>query len=188
MSWSHRPPEVDLAQLDDLPALQQIVAGSVRQLSRGYYSEQQIESALRYVFGIDSTLITDQTYFIARIDQQIAGCGGWSRRNRLYGGDQHASSTSDMLDPAVDPARIRAFFVVPDYARRGVASALYRRSAQAARDAGFSRLELAATLPGVPFYERVGFVAIEHVNDRLPDGCDIPFVRMQRSIGSARIG
>ena len=181
-SLQHLPPEVALAQAEDLPSLQQIVAGSVRQLSRGFYHEQQIESALRYVFGIDSTLIADQSYFVARIDQQIAGCGGWSRRNRLYGGDQHASSTEAMLDPMQDAARIRAFFVVPAFARRGVASALYQRCAEAALLAGFKRLELAATLPGVPFYERMGFVAIEHVIDRLPDQCEIGFVRMQRSI------
>jgi GNAT superfamily N-acetyltransferase len=173
---------VEVAQLDDLPHLQQMVAGSVRELSRGYYSEQQIESALRYVFGIDSTLIADQTYFVARIDRQIAGCGGWSRRNRLYGGDQHASSTHALLDPLQDAARIRALFVVPAFARRGVASALYHRSAAAARAAGFSRLELAATLPGVPFYQRMGFTTVERVEDRLPDGCEVPFVRMQRSI------
>jgi GNAT superfamily N-acetyltransferase len=182
MSSSHRPPEVDVAQRGDLPALQQIVAGSVRQLSRGFYSQQQIESALHYVFGIDSTLIADQSYFVARIDQEIAGCGGWSRRNRLYGGDQHASSSEGMLDPARDAARIRAFFVVPAYARRGVASALYERCASAASSAGYRRLELMATLPGVPFYERMGFVAIERSVDRLPDQCEVEFVRMQRSI------
>ena len=182
MSSSPHPPEVDFAQPGDLAALQQIVAGSVRELSRGFYSEQQIESALRYVFGIDSTLIADQSYFVARIDQQIAGCGGWSRRNRLYGGDQHASSSEGILDPAHHPARIRAFFVVPGYARRGVASALYRRCAQAALEAGFSRLELMATLPGVPFYQQMGFVAVEHGLDRLPDGCEVEFVRMQRPI------
>jgi len=183
MSSSRHPPEVDFAQPGDLPALQQIVAGSVRELSRGFYREQQIESALRYVFGIDSTLIADRSYFLARVDGEIAGCGGWSRRNRLYGGDQHASSSEGMLDPALDAARIRAFFVVPAFARRGVASALYKRCASEALAAGFSRLELMATLPGVPFYEQMGFVAVERGVDRLPDQCEVEFVRMQRAIG-----
>ena len=171
----------------DLPALQILIPQSVRALSRGYYTERQVESALRYVFGVDTQLIADGTYFIAEADGDVAGCGGWSRRRTLYGGDQNKAAgqepgADDLLDPARDPARIRAFFVHPDRARRGVGTLLLDACIGAARGAGFDRLELMATLPGVALYRRAGFTVIEHVAPVLPDGVAVPFARMGRAL------
>lgn len=164
----------------DLPALRALIPLSVRALSRDHYTEAQTESALRYVFGVDTQLVADGTYFAAEIEEEIAGCGGWSRRRTLYGGDQSKSGADDLLDPAVDAARIRAFFVHPDRARRGVGAALLAACVEAARASGFRRLELMATLPGVALYRAAGFVPAERVAITLPDGVIVPFVRMTR--------
>jgi len=121
-------------------------------------------------------------YFVAVEAGTIRGCGGWSRRRTLYGGDQRKVGDTDLLDPAVDAARIRAFFVDPAHARRGIGRRLYDECARAASAAGFTRLELMATLPGVPLYGALGFGEIERVVDVLPDGTSIGFVRMGRSL------
>jgi GNAT superfamily N-acetyltransferase len=117
------------------------------------------------------------------MDGVIVGCGGWSRRRTLYGGDQRPVGEPELLDPGRDPARIRAFFVAPEAARRGVGRRLLDRCLEAAAADGFRALELMATLPGVPFYAALGFREIERVTDRLPDGVAIPLVRMYRQIG-----
>ena len=168
----------------DVPALRRLIERSVRGLSVGFYSEQQIESALRYVFGVDSQLIADLTYFLIEGEGgEVAAAGGWSRRATLYGGDQHKTSSGDpLLDPATDPARIRAFFVDPRYARRGLARRLFDACQDAARRAGFRTFELGATLPGVPLYEALGFTAHERVDAVMPDGVVLPVVRMSRPI------
>src|SRR5438132_13022679 len=111
---------IRLATMNEIPALEQLIAASVRSLSIGYYSPTQIESALVHVFGIDTQLITDGTYFVAELDGQLVGCGGWSRRKTLFGGDQMKAVEDNLLDPKIEPARIRAFFVHPDFARRGI--------------------------------------------------------------------
>lgn len=156
----------------------------MRGLSVGFYTDRQIESALRHVFGVDSQLIADGTYFLIEGDgEEIAAAGGWSRRATLYGGDQHKASSSDpLLDPVTDAARIRAFFVHPRYARRGLARRLFDACQDAARQAGFRALELGATLPGVPLYEALGFTARERVDAVMPDGVVLPVVRMSRPI------
>ena len=146
----------------DLPALRELIPRSARALSEGFYTAAQTESAIRYVFGPDTALIADNTYFLAEsADGALAGCGGWSRRRTLYGGDQMKAASGhaadDLLDPTTDAARIRAFFIDPAFARRGVASAILTACQDAALAAGFRRLELAATLPGVPFYLARGF-------------------------------
>jgi len=151
-------------------------------LSAGIYSPSQIDSAVRHVFGVDSQLVADGTYFVATEGDSIVGCGGWSRRRTLYGGDQRPIGAADALDPARDAARIRAFFVAPEHARRGIGRLMYERCEAAARSAGFQRLELMSTLPGVPLYEALGFRQIERVTDVLPDGTAIEFVRMERPI------
>jgi GNAT superfamily N-acetyltransferase len=165
-----------------VPALGDLIVRSARVLSVGYYSATETESALRYVFGVDSALVRDQTYYVAEIGGSLAGCGGWSRRRTLYGGDQRPIGSEALLEPGADPARIRAFFVDPAFARRGVGRALFDRSAAEARAAGFHSFELMSTLPGVPFYEALGFQSIERVIDVLPDGVAIEFVRMTREI------
>jgi GNAT superfamily N-acetyltransferase len=172
-----------LATLDDLPALRALIPASVRALSQGFYTPQQVESAIRHVFGPDTQLIADGTYFAAEAEGTIVGCGGWSRRRTLYGGDQMKDAEDPLLDPAAEAARIRAFFVHPAWARRGVASAIMHACRDAAAQAGFQRLELMATLPGEPLYRAFGFEARERVESTLPDGVRVPFVRMERAIG-----
>jgi N-acetylglutamate synthase-like GNAT family acetyltransferase len=168
---------------DDIPALNALIERSARELSRGYYEAREIDSAIRHVFGVDTSLVRDRTYFVVEDGAQLLGCGGWSRRRTLYGGDQRpVGSVDDALDPAVDAARIRAFFVAPEAARRGVGRVLLEACTSAAREAGFRTLELMATLPGVPFYRTQGFIDVEPVTDLLPDGVPLRFVRMRREL------
>ena len=174
--------DVRLAGYDDTGELARLIAESARALSRGFYSEVETESAIRYVFGVDSTLIDDGTYFVAELDGGLAGCGGWSRRNTLYGGDQRPGGEASLLDPTKDAARIRAFFVAPSAARRGVGRRLLEECSTAASAAGFRALTLMATLPGVPFYTALGFRPAGDVVDALPDGVPLRFVRMEREI------
>ncbi len=176
------PLTIRAATAADLDALGELIPRSARALSAGFYSAAQTESAIRFVFGVDTQLVADGTYLVAESAGAIAGCGGWSRRRTLYGGDQHKHTADPLLDPSTDAARIRAFFVAPEFARRGVGGALMRACAAAAEAAGFRRLELMATLPGVPLYEAYGFRAIEEVSERLPDGVALPFVRMGRAL------
>jgi len=171
-----------LAVLDDVPALNALIAASARGLSAPWYSVAQIEGAIKYVYGADTQLIQDGTYFVVEDEGRMAGCGGWSRRRTLYGGDQMKSGEDAPLDPATEPARIRAFFVHPDWARRGIAREILHACVQAARAAGFHAMELASTLPGVPLYERLGFEAVERESPVLPNGVEFPLVRMRRDL------
>lgn len=173
---------VRVATEADLPELRTLIPESVRALSRGYYTPAQIESAIRHVFGVDTQLIADGTYFVAHDGGALAGCGGWSRRNTLFGGDQMKVGPDPLLDPTREPARIRAFFVRPAFARRGVGSAIMAACVDAARAGGFRTLELAATLPGEPLYRAFGFTPLERLETLLPDGVKIPFIRMGRAI------
>ena len=171
-----------LATIGDLPALVELIPASARALSRGFYTEAQTEAAIRYIFGPDTRLITDGTYFIVEEDGVLAGCGGWSRRRTLYGGDQMKAGEDALLDPATEAARIRAFFVHPGFARKGVGSAILDACLEAARAAGYRRVELAATLPGVPFYQALGFEQREPMEAPMPDGTALPIIRMERSL------
>jgi len=171
-----------IATRDDVPSLSTLIVDSARELSRGFYSDAETAAAIRYVFGLDTALIDDQTYYVAELDGFLAGCGGWSRRNTLYGGDQRPVGEASLLDPAKDAARIRAFFVAPSAARRGVGRALLDECSRAANASGFRELTLMATLPGVPFYAALGFTPDEDVVDVLPDGTPLRFVRMSRRI------
>src|SRR5215831_9423271 len=173
---------IRLATPRDVPALQALIPLSARELSRGFYTSEETESAILHVFGPDSRLIADGTYFVAEEDGRLAGCGGWSRRRTLYGGDQTKSGEEPLLDPATEPAKVRAFFVHPDFARQGIGSRILERCVEAARAAGFRRLELAATLPGVPFYEARGFLERERLNVPMADGRTLPIVRMEREL------
>ena len=180
---SEREIVVRLATAADLPALRELIPASVRALSRGYYTPEQIESAIRHVFGVDTQLVEDGTYIIALASGAVSGCGGWSRRNTLFGGDQMKTGPDPLLDPATEPARIRAFFVRPEFARSGVGSRIMEACMDAARAGGFRSLELAATLPGEALYRAFGFEAREPLDSLLPDGVTIPFIRMSRSLG-----
>ena len=168
--------------LEEIPELNRMIVESARVLSRGFYTEQEAESAIKYVFGVDSALVNDGSYFTSILDGELAGCGGWSRRRTLYGGDQRPMGADEFLDPAHDPARIRAFFIAPKAARRGVGRAVFEACKQAAIAQGFTSLELMATLPGVPFYQVLGFEKVEDVSDTLPDGVAIRFERMRLDI------
>jgi GNAT superfamily N-acetyltransferase len=178
---------IRLATEADRPALASLIPASARGLSRGYYSDAQTESAILHVFGTDSRLIEDGTYFLAEDDEEgrprIVGCGGWSRRRTLFGGDQMKASEDPLLDPEKEPARIRAFFVHPDRARRGIGSRILGACLEAARSAGFRRVTLASTLPGVPFYSALGFEEKERIEVPMPDGLTLPVIRMERDVG-----
>ncbi len=177
-------PQIRVATFDDIPQLEALITESVRALSVGYYSPQQIESSLVHVFGVDTQLIADGTYFVVEADGQIAGCGGWSKRRTLYGGDQAKREEDSLLDPKTEASRIRAFFVHPEFARRGIGRLLLESSEHAAGHAGFSTLELAATLPGQPLYAACGFQIIERIEATLPDGVQVPIIRMGKHISS----
>ena len=183
MPGSRSLPLLRRATAADLPALHRLIDASVRELSRDVYTAAEIESGLRHVFGPDTRLIADGTYFVFDDRGTLAAAGGWSRRDTLYGGDQAKRGDDPLLDPAVQPARIRAFFVNPRYARRGLGRSLLAHcTAEAARH-GFTSLELMATLPGEPLYLAMGFAAIERVAAPLPDGVALRMVRMTRPIG-----
>ncbi len=167
---------------EEIPALERLIEQSVRALSVGFYSPQQIESSLKYVFGVDTQLIEDGTYFVVEADGQLAGCGGWSKRRTLYGGDKLKTGEDNLLDAKTEPSRIRAFFVHPNFARRGIGRLLLDACEQAARQAGFSALELAATMPGEPLYAACGFHIIERIEVELPDGVLVPIARMGKAI------
>ena len=173
-----------LAISDDVPAIVKLIDASVRGLSTSYYSAPQIDQALRTVFGPDTQLIADRTYFVIETpDESLAASGGWSKRGTLYGGDQHKGKAADpILDPRVDAARIRAFFVHPGFARRGLGRRVFEACRASAEAAGFKELELGATLPGVPFYESLGFKAIERTDAALSDDMVLQIVRMRRKI------
>lgn len=167
----------------DVPALRRLIDASVRGLNAGLYTDAQVESALRYVFGPDTALIADGTYFVIEVRGVLAAAGGWGRRRTLYGGDQMKSADPEpLLDPATEPARIRAFYVHPEFARRGLARALFEACRTAARDAGFRRLALASTLPGLALYRALGFAETGRDEALLPDGVRFPVVHMERSI------
>lgn len=168
--------------MNDVPALTGLIAHSVRGLSAGFYSPEQVEAALVSVFGVDTQLIADGTYYVIDGDGGPAAAGGWSRRRTLYGGDQMKGASDPLLDPATEPARIRAFFVHPGWARRGLARQLYDECSGAARTAGFTRMELMSTMPGEPLYTALGFAVMERVSLPLPGGVELPLARMGRAI------
>jgi len=176
---------IRLAGPADEAVLRELIPRSARALGKGFYSETQTEAAIRHVFGVDSTLIRDGTYFVAASGAEIRGCGGWSRRRTLYGGDQHKEIEDPLLDPGTDAGRIRAFFVAPEFARQGIGRRLMEACADAAYAAGFRKLELMSTLPGVPLYAALGFTQCEEYVERTPNGVSIPFVRMHRLLETA---
>lgn len=170
-----------LATEQDVPSLDHLIPISARALSEGYYTERQVESAIAYIFGVDSQLIADGTYFVVVTDRQIVGCGGWSKRKTLFGGDQMKGDVDDLLDPAHDSARIRAFFVHPDWARRGIGRSIIDACEEAARREGFRSMELGATLPGEPLYAAMGYTVTTRFDIAMPDGESLPAAHMVKS-------
>ncbi len=182
---------VRLAEAHDIPGLRELIAASVRGLQLRDYSSAQLESALRTVYGVDTQLISDGTYFAAEEVEPLlesshgallVGCGGWSKRKTLYGGDQVAGRQDSLLDPAMDAAKIRAFFVHPAWARRGIGGMILEACETAAIAAEFRRLEMGATLTGIPFYRAKGYVELEGVEVPLENGLTLPIVRMEKRI------
>ncbi|HWX54644.1 MAG TPA: GNAT family N-acetyltransferase [Verrucomicrobiae bacterium] len=170
---------------EDIPILRSLIDVSVRGLQAGDYSPAQLEGALQRVYGVDSQLITDKTYLVAEaadagVPANIVGCGGWSKRKTLFGGDVWAERQDTLLDPEHDAAKIRAFFIHPAWARRGVGSMILEACESAARAAGFTRLEMGATLTGVPFYQARGYVVLEEIQIPLGNGELFPVVRMAK--------
>lgn len=170
------------ATFEDREAMQQLIAASARLLSRQHYNDAQIEAAIATVFGVDTTLIEDGTYFVAEIDGVFVGCGGWSRRKTLFGGDQYSSRDVGYIDPQSEPAKIRAFFIHPDHARKGIARAILARCEEEARAHGFRELELAATLPGVEFYKSCGFSERGTFDLDLVEGVKLELVPMRKEL------
>ena len=175
--------QLRVATLQDQPALEDLIARSIRALGAADYSREQIEAALRGAFGVDTQLIRDGTYFVVVTTAgAIVACGGWSRRRTLFGSDTRAERDASWLDPRTDAAKVRAFFVDPAHARRGLGRRLLARSEAEAVRAGFARAELMATLPGVQLYERCGYLAGARIVHPLPGGLDIVFVPMSKAV------
>ena len=169
-----------VARLDDLPALKELIVASVRGLQNTEYSQAQIEGAIGTVNGTDRTMIGDGTFFVAEDGRTIVGCGGWSRRRTAFGSDNSPVKDDSPLDPGTDPAKIRGFFVHPEWARQGIGTRILLACEQAAREAGFTRFELVSTLTGVPLYRRHGYVEVERVTLTLPNDEPYEAVRMQK--------
>jgi GNAT superfamily N-acetyltransferase len=167
---------------DDIPELRALIARSARGLSSADYRASQVEGALRGAFGVDSQLLIDQTYFVVEEARQMIGCGGWSFRSTLFGGDARAGRDASTLDPHTQAAKIRAFFVDPDHARRGIGTLLLNHCEQAARAHGFSQVELMATLPGVKLYAARGYLGTEIVHFDVGAGETIEFIPMRKSL------
>jgi GNAT superfamily N-acetyltransferase len=173
--FSHR-----LATSDDLPALRAVATAAIDELQAGFLDPDQV-AASHAIMGIDTRLVDDCTYFVIEEDGAIAGCGGWSRHATLYGGDHTYGRDDALLDPATEPARVRAMYTHPRYARRGVGRLVLSLCEAAAAAEGFRHLELMATLAGEPLYAAYGFTPVEHVTER-STGTTIPLVRMMKAV------
>jgi len=176
------------ASLADREAIQRLIAESARGLSREHYDDAQIEAAIATVFGVDSDLIDDGTYFVVESAGELIGCGGWSRRHTLFGGDQYVSRDTSYLDPSLEPAKIRAFFIHPGHARKGVGRALLDRCESEAWAHGFRALELMATLPGVKFYQSCGFVVQGDYELQLVEGVKLELAPMRKEMATDEHG
>ena len=172
---------IRLARLDDLPALEKVMDMAIGRLQSAFLSPAQVEAS-RAVMGLDRQLVADGTYFIAEVDGALAGCGGWSRRATLYGGDHSAGLREPrLLDPATEAARVRAMYTHPAFARRGIGRALLAHCEAEARAEGFARCELMATLAGEPLYRTAGYDVIEEIADER-GGAPVPLKRMGKKL------
>ncbi len=183
---SHTNIRIRQAVPADVPVLRELIDASVRSLQAEDYTAAQIDGALKTVFGVDSQLIADGTYLVAEGttttgDAVIAGCGGWSKRKTLYGGDQFTEREDLLLDPANDAAKIRAFFIHPAWARRGVGTLILDACEEAARAAGFTRYEMGATLTGAKLFGVKGYVAVRRIEIPLVNGELLPVIHMEKS-------
>jgi GNAT superfamily N-acetyltransferase len=182
------PPAISVrpAVAADLPAISSLIEQSVWELNSAHYSPRQLTSALKYLIVADPTMVADGTYYVAEARGGIAGVGGWSRRQALYGASHEGAQQVDWLNPSAEPANIRGFYIHPRWARRGVGRRLLQQCEAAAQRVGFGSLELLATHTGVPLYARHGFVATEPMAFTLPDGTILPLTRMRKTLEAAR--
>ncbi|WP_433825078.1 GNAT family N-acetyltransferase [Actinoplanes sp. CA-015351] len=180
---------IRVATEDDLPALREVMAASIAELQRGFLDDDQI-AASHSIMGLDTQLVIDGTYFVVEeiVEESVAkegvtvcGCGGWSRRATLYGGDHSAGRDAALLEPGRDPARVRAMFTHPRHARRGVGRMILAECERAAAADGFTTLELMGTLSGQPLYTANGYVVVEELSDAR-SGVPVPLVRMRKEI------
>jgi GNAT superfamily N-acetyltransferase len=181
---------IRVARREDVAGLRRLIEESVRGLQAGDYSAAQIEGALGHALGLDTTLIEDGTYFVAEARGEalesapvLAGCGGWSRRRTLFGSDGGPGREAELMDPATEAAKIRAIFVHPAWARRGLGSLILRHAEEAARAEGFGELEMGSTLTGVALYRLKGYRETGRVEVPLPNGQVLPIVRMRKAAG-----
>jgi GNAT superfamily N-acetyltransferase len=170
------------ALFPDIPQIEALIARSARGLSQDEYRPSQIEGALRAAFGVDTQLLTDQTYFVVEEDGRFVACGGWSFRSTLFGSDARAGRDSSALDPRTQAAKIRAFFVDPASARRGIGTLLLEHCEKEARARGFSQVELMATLPGVKLYAARGYIGGTAVQFDVGFGETIEFIPMRKAL------
>jgi GNAT superfamily N-acetyltransferase len=173
-----------VAQPGDIARMEALIARSGIELSAGFYTSEQAEAVTRHVFGVDTQLVADQTYFLIERDGMALACGGWSKRATLFGADRAKTGPDPLLDPTTQPGRIRAFFVSPDAARQGLGRMLLRHCTEQAAAAGFRALELAATMPGMPLYLATGFEILERFEIALPGGVQVPLARMRKEIAA----
>ena len=169
-----------LATRADLPLLVPLMEAAIGELQKGFLDEAQIRSS-RAIMGLDTQLVDDGTYFVVESDGQVAGCGGWSRRATLYGGDHSAGRDAALLDPARDAARVRAMYTHPDFVRRGVGRLILSLCERAAAAEGFASVELMATLAGEPLYRAAGFQPVERVVEPA-GGTPVPLLKMRKSL------
>jgi GNAT superfamily N-acetyltransferase len=180
--WPLRP-----AREGDVAALEELIALSARVLQAPHYSTAQVAAALGGIYGVDRQLIRDGTYFVAEDRGVLVGCGGWSKRRSLYGGDGGRPGEDALLDPARDAARIRAFFVHPSWARRGIGRSIMMACEQAIRQSRFERVDIVATLPGEPLYASFGYSAIERFEIAMSGGLKLPVVRMSKKMSGEEL-
>ena len=175
-------PVLRVATLDDESALDALMKASAEVLFPRFYDERQSASAVRYVAEVDRMLLADGTYFVLDSGDEPVGCGGWSRRDKLYTGTGDADEDARLLDPATEPARVRAMFVRADWTRRGLGRRVLEACEEAAKREGFRQLALVSTLPGLPLYLAYGFEPLEEHEVTMPDGVSIPCVSMEKAI------
>jgi GNAT superfamily N-acetyltransferase len=173
---------VRIASVDDAQAIDALMKESAAALFPAFYDEKQTASAVRFVAQVDSMLLADGTYFALEAGDELVACGGWSRRDRLYTGSGQLGDDGRLLDPATEPAKVRAMFVRADWTRRGLGRRIIEECERAARAEGFRRLALLATLPGVPLYAACGFEALEEVEVALEDGVVMACVAMEKPL------
>ena len=177
----HQTTALRLAHTGDVPALIAIMGAAIAELLKAHLTPEQV-AASHAIMGLDTQLIEDGTYFVAEMDGTLAGCGGWSRRATHFGGDHSPGRDARLLDPATEPARVRAMYTHPNFARRGVGRAILAQCERAAADAGFTTVALVATMGGLPLYRACGYQDVEAFDEPTPGGVAVPLMRMAKRL------